>query len=112
MDRGYIRVDQEFKTSVAGISAIGDVITFDKPGHPQLAHLSSAEGIVLAERIAGKEYRASNYAHVPGSTYCDPEIGSGGLAEKPAQGRGSEEEIGAIKWRAGGGAGRAGEREG
>ena len=35
-----------FRTSVPGISAIGDVITFDKPGHPQLAHLSSAEGIV------------------------------------------------------------------
>src|SRR5690349_13677175 len=44
MDRGYIRVDKEFKTSAPGISAIGDVITFEKPGHQQLAHLSSAEG--------------------------------------------------------------------
>ena len=58
MERGYIRVDTEFRTSVPGISAIGDVITFDKPGHPQLAHLSSAEGIALAERIAGQEFRA------------------------------------------------------
>src|SRR5688572_2964754 len=40
MDRGYIKVDKDFKTSVPGISAIGDVITFDTPGHPQLAHLS------------------------------------------------------------------------
>ncbi len=54
MERGYVHVDAEFRTSVPGISAIGDVITFDKPGHPQLAHLSSAEGIALAERIAGQ----------------------------------------------------------
>ena len=38
MDRGYIRVDREYKTSVPGISAIGDVITLGTPGHPQLAH--------------------------------------------------------------------------
>ena len=54
MERGYVHVDPDFRTNVPGISAIGDVITFDKPGHPQLAHLSSAEGIALAERIAGQ----------------------------------------------------------
>ena len=112
MDRGYIRVDKEFKTSVAGISAIGDVITFDKPGHPQLAHLSSAEGIVLAERIAGKEYRPINYDHVPGCTYCDPEIGSVGLTEKQAQERGYEVKIGAFKFGVLGRARIAGETEG
>jgi dihydrolipoamide dehydrogenase len=78
MDRGYIVVDELFKTSVPGISAIGDVITFDTPGHPQLAHLSSAEGIALAERIAGRAPGRINYDHVPGCTYCDPEIGSVG----------------------------------
>ena len=86
LDRGYVRVDKEFKTGVPGISAIGDVITFEKPGHAQLAHLSSAEGIVLAERIAGAEYRPINYDEVPGCTYCDPEIGSVGLTETQAQG--------------------------
>ena len=40
--------------------------------HPQLAHVSSAEGIVAAERIAGRETRPLNYDHVPGCTYCDP----------------------------------------
>jgi dihydrolipoamide dehydrogenase len=98
MERGYIRVDREFKTGVEGISAIGDVITFDKPGHPQLAHLSSAEGIVLAERIAGKEYRPINYDQVPGCTYCDPEIGSVGLTEKQAQERGYEVKTGSFKF--------------
>ena len=98
LDRGYVRVDKEFKTAVPGISAIGDVITFEKPGHPQLAHLSSAEGIVLAERIAGAEYRPINYDEVPGCTYCDPEIGSVGLTEKQAKERGYDVKTGVFKF--------------
>jgi dihydrolipoamide dehydrogenase len=98
LDRGYVRVDTEFRTGVPGISAIGDVITFEKPGHQQLAHLSSAEGIVLAERIAGAEYRPINYDEVPGCTYCDPEIGSVGLTEKAAQERGYEVKTGSFKF--------------
>ena len=98
MERGYIRVNERFETNVSGISAIGDVITFEKPGHPQLAHLSSAEGIALAERIAGQEFRAINYDQVPGCTYCDPEIGSVGLTEKEAQARGYEVKTGSFKF--------------
>ena len=98
LDRGYVRVDKEFKTGVPGISAIGDVITFEKPGHAQLAHLSSAEGIVLAERIAGAEYRPINYDEVPGCTYCDPEIGSVGLTETQARERGYDVKTGVFKF--------------
>jgi dihydrolipoyl dehydrogenase len=98
MDRGYIVVDDQYRTSVPGISAIGDVITFEKPGHAQLAHLSSAEGIVLAERIAGREDRPINYDHVPACTYCDPEIGSVGLTEKEAQARGYDVKVGSFKF--------------
>jgi dihydrolipoamide dehydrogenase len=97
-ERGYIRVDDQYRTSVQGISAIGDVITFEKPGHPQLAHLSSAEGIALAERIAGREYRPINYDHVPGCTYCDPEIGSVGLTERSARDRGFDVTVGTFKF--------------
>src|SRR5688572_12514037 len=112
MERGYIRVDREFRTNVPGVSAIGDVITFEKPGHPQLAHLSSAEGIVLAERIAGKEYRPINYDQVPGCTYCDPEIGSVGLTEKQAQERGYDAKTGVFKFGVLARARMAGETEG
>jgi dihydrolipoamide dehydrogenase len=98
LERGYIHVDRDFRTSVPGISAIGDVITFDEPGHPQLAHLSSAEGVALAERIAGKDYGRINYDQVPGCTYCDPEIGSVGLTEKEAQQRGYEVKTGSFKF--------------
>ena len=98
LERGYIHVNREFRTNVPGISAIGDVITFDQPGHPQLAHLSSAEGVALAERIAGKEFRPLNYDQVPGCTYCDPEIGSVGLTEKEAQARGYDVKVGTFKF--------------
>jgi len=98
LERGYIHVDRTFQTSVPGISAVGDVITFDAPGHPQLAHLSSAEGIALAERIAGQPFRAINYDQVPGCTYCDPEIGSVGLTEKEARERGYDVRVGTFKF--------------
>ncbi len=112
MDRGYIRVDAQYRTNVAGISAIGDVITFDAPGHPQLAHLSSAEGIALAERIAGQEFRPINYDQVPGCTYCDPEIGSVGLTEAKAKARGYDVRVGTFKFGILGRAKIAGETEG
>jgi dihydrolipoamide dehydrogenase len=112
MARGYIHVDERYQTSVEGISAIGDVITFDTPGHPQLAHLSSAEGIALAERIAGREFHPINYDQVPACTYCDPEIGSVGLTEKEAQERGYEVGTGSFKFGVLGRARIAGETEG
>ncbi len=112
LERGYVHVDREFRTSVPGISAIGDVITFGEPGHPQLAHLSSAEGIALAERIAGKEYGRINYDQVPGCTYCDPEIGSVGLTETEARHRGYDVKTGSFKFGVLGRARIAGETEG
>ena len=98
LERGYVHVNTRFETGVPGISAIGDVITFDQPGHPQLAHLSSAEGVALAERIAGQDFRAINYDQVPGCTYCDPEIGSVGLTEREARERGYDVRIGTFKF--------------
>ena len=112
MERGYIKVDALYRTSVPGISAIGDVITLATPGHPQLAHVSSAEGIIAAERIAGHETRPINYDHVPGCTYCDPEIGSVGLTEREAKKRGYDVRIGTFPFGVLGRAKMAAETEG
>ena len=111
MEKGYIKVDAMYRTTVPGISAIGDVITISGP-HPQLAHVSSAEGIVAAERIAGHETRAINYDHVPGCTYCDPEIGSVGLTEAEAKARGYDVRIGMFPFGVLGRAKMAGETDG
>jgi dihydrolipoamide dehydrogenase len=111
MEKGYIKVDEMYRTSVPNISAIGDVITLG-PAHPQLAHVSSAEGILVAERIAGREVRPLNYDHVPGCTYCDPEIGSVGLTESEARRRGYDVRIGSFPFGVLGRAKMAGETEG
>lgn len=96
IDRGYIAVDHEYRTSVPGISAIGDVVTLGDQPHPQLAHVSSAEGIFVAERIAGRNPPPINYDQVPGCTYCDPEIGSVGLTERAARERGYDVRVGTF----------------
>jgi dihydrolipoamide dehydrogenase len=112
LEKGYIRVDEEYRTSVPGISAVGDVITLGTPGHPQLAHVSSAEGLIAAERIAGRETRPINYDQVPGCTYCDPEIGSVGLTEREAKERGFDVRVGTFPFGVLGRAKISGETEG
>lgn len=75
-----IVTDEELKTSVAGVYAIGDV-----NGKFNLAHVASAEGIVAVENIAGKN-RMMDYAKVPNGIYGFPEIASVGLTEQELKG--------------------------
>jgi dihydrolipoamide dehydrogenase len=112
MEKGYIKVDPLYRTSVANVSAIGDVIAIEGRVHPQLAHVSSAEGILVAERLAGKDVRPLNYDHVPGCTYCDPEIGSVGLTEAAAKKQGFDVRVGSFPFGVLGRAKMAGETEG
>jgi dihydrolipoamide dehydrogenase len=114
LDRGYLAVDSLFRTGVPGFSAVGDVITFGAggPPHPQLAHVSSAEGIITAERIAGRDVKPINYDHVPACTYCDPEIGSVGLTEREAREKGYDVQVGTFPFFVLGRAKMAGEGEG
>ena len=111
-EKGYIKVDELYRTSVPNVSAIGDVITLGVGVHPQLAHVSSAEGIVVAERIAGQDVRPINYDHVPSCTYCDPEIGSVGLTETEAKQKGYDVRVGSFPFGVLGRAKMAGETEG
>jgi dihydrolipoamide dehydrogenase len=112
MEKGYIKVDDLYRTSVPNVSAIGDVITLGTGVHPQLAHVSSAEGIVVAERIAGQDVEPINYDHVPSCTYCDPEIGSVGLTEAEAREKGYDVRVGSFPFGVLGRAKMAGESEG
>jgi dihydrolipoamide dehydrogenase len=112
MERGYIKVDELYRTSVPNVSAIGDVITLGDRLHPQLAHVSSAEGILVAERIAGQPVQPLNYDHVPNCTYCDPEIGSVGLTEAEARQKGYDVRVGSFPFGVLGRAKMAGELEG
>lgn len=111
MDQGFVVVDNLFRTNVPGISAIGDVITMGGP-HYQLAHVSSMEGVLVAERIAGRSVQPLNYDHVPRCTYCDPEIGSVGLTEAQAKDNGYDVRTGSFPFKALGRARMAGETDG
>ena len=112
MEKGYIKVDEMYRTSVPNVSAIGDVITLGTGVHPQLAHVSSMEGVIVAERLAGQPVQPLNYDHVPGCTYCDPEIGSVGLTEAEARQRGYDVRVGQFPFGVLGRAKMAGESEG
>ena len=112
VEHGYIKVDQFYRTSIPHVSAVGDVITMGQGVHPQLAHVSSMEGILVAERLAGHDVRPLNYDHVPGCTYCDPEIGSVGLTEAEATQRGFDVRVGSFPFGVLGRARMAGETEG
>ena len=84
LDRGYVKVDGQLQSSVKDVWAIGDVCTSPF----QLAHVSMAEGIAVAERIAGQEVAELDYAGVPRVTFSTPEISSVGLTEAQARERG------------------------
>ncbi|MER8073254.1 dihydrolipoyl dehydrogenase [Streptomyces sp. NPDC094034] len=80
MDRGHVLVDEYLRTNVPTISAVGDLIPT-----LQLAHVGFAEGILVAERLAGLRVPPIDYDGVARVTYCEPEIASVGLTEAKAQ---------------------------
>ncbi|GAB2594897.1 dihydrolipoyl dehydrogenase [Streptomyces capparidis] len=80
MDRGYVLVDELMRTSVPTVSAVGDLVPT-----PQLAHVGFAEGILVAERLAGQRTVPIDYDGVPRVTYCSPEVASVGITEAKAK---------------------------
>ena len=107
VERSSIKVDKDYRTSAAGIYAIGDVI-----GPPWLAHVASAEGIHCIEAIAGKNPAPLDYLTIPGCTYCQPQLASIGLTEEKARAAGHELKIGRFPFRPLGKAVATGETEG
>ncbi len=76
-NRGFVPVDGDFQTNVAGIFAIGDVL----PDRPMLAHKAEEEGVAVAELIAGHAAHV-NYDAIPGVVYTWPEVASVGRTEE------------------------------
>lgn len=86
--RGRVVVNEYFESSIPHVYAIGDLI-----GGAQLAHAASAQGIAVAESLAGQECSV-NLSITPGCIYTDPEIASAGLTEEEAKEKGIPVEIG------------------
>lgn len=106
-EKGKIRVDEFYRTSSAGIYAIGDVVK-----GPALAHVASAEGIVCVEKIAGLNPEPLDYNNIPACTYTNPEIASCGLTEEAARKAGYEVKVGKFPFTASGKASASGTKEG
>lgn len=104
---GFIKVDEQLRTSASGVFAIGDVA-----GPPLLAHKASHEGIVCVEHIAGEGHGTVDYSNIPNCTYAHPEVASVGLTEAQALEAGHEIEVGKFPWVGIGRAVAAGDTEG
>jgi dihydrolipoamide dehydrogenase len=106
-ERGFITVDQQQRTSVSNIFAIGDVT-----GAPLLAHRAMKQGVVAAEVIGGDKSAAFDPVAVPNCIYTDPEVATVGLSEEEAKAGGYEVRIGKFPLTASGRARTMNETEG
>ena len=106
-EKGWIKVDEHFRTNAPGVFAIGDII-----GPPWLAHVASAEGIHAVENIAGLNPPSIDYDSIPGCTYCQPQVASIGMTEEKATESGHELRIGRFPFQANGKSLALGENQG
>jgi dihydrolipoamide dehydrogenase len=93
LERGFIKVDTQNRCG-DGLWAIGDVIGRG------LAHVASAEGVFVAEKIAGQHAPEIHYDAIPACTYCHPEIASVGLTEEKAREQNIPIKVGKMPFRA------------
>jgi dihydrolipoamide dehydrogenase len=82
MERGFVLTDERLRTNLPGVYALGDIV----PGL-QLAHRGFAQGIFLAEDIAGRNPTPIDEDGIPRVTYCEPQVASVGLTEAQARDR-------------------------
>jgi dihydrolipoamide dehydrogenase len=97
MDRGFVPTDERLRTNVPGIFAVGDIV----PGL-QLAHRGFAQGIFIAEEIAGLNPAPIVESGIPRVTYCDPEVASVGLTEAQAKEKYGDDEVQTYEYNLGG----------
>lgn len=92
--KGFIKVNEQLKTNVPGIYAIGDVA-----GQPMLAHKATKEALVVADVIAGKKTKYDVKA-MPAVIFCEPEVATVGLSETEAKAKGITTFVGSFPYAA------------
>ncbi len=97
VERGYIKTDGSLQTAARGVYAIGDAT-----GVMNLAHVASAQGVMVVERLAGMESPPLDYKRLPRATFCQPEVASVGYTEREARELGREIKVGKFPARANG----------
>lgn len=106
LDRGYIKTDGNYETSLKGVYAAGDII-----GPPWLAHVASYEAIQAVEGMFGVT-KPKKVTTFPGCTYCHPQVASVGLTERAAKEKGLKFKVGKFPFMASGKALAVGDSEG
>ncbi|MFA7180303.1 MAG: dihydrolipoyl dehydrogenase [Bacteroidales bacterium] len=106
-ERGKVKVDEFYHTSMEDVFAIGDIIAT-----PALAHVASAEAICCVEKIAGLDPKPIDYTNIPACTYTSPEVASVGSTERELKEKGIEYYVGKFPFTASGKASASGERDG
>lgn len=106
-ERGYIKVDDRYQTSIPKVFACGDIT-----GPPWLAHTASYEAIQAVNGIFDSGYSPKKVDVFPGCTYCQPQVASVGLTEKAAKEKGLDFKVGKFPFQASGKALAVGEPEG
>jgi dihydrolipoamide dehydrogenase len=106
-EKGLVVVDDFYRTNVAEVYAIGDIVK-----GPALAHVASAEGITCVEKIAGHHPEPIDYNNIPSCTYSSPEVASVGLTEEQAKEKGYQIKVGKFPFSASGKASASGAKEG
>ena len=106
-DRGFIKINEQMRTNVPTVSAIGDVT-----GKLLLAHVASAQGVTAVEILAGLEPPALDYQFMPGAVYCQPQVTSFGMSEQRAKETGHNVRVGKFPFSASGKAIALGETDG
>jgi len=96
-ERGFVTIDDDMKTNVPGIYAIGDVT-----GKMLLAHVASAQGVTVVESLAGLSPAKLDYGLMPRAIYCRPQVASFGLTEAQAREQGFAVKIGKFPFAASG----------
>ena len=107
LDRGFVQVDDNLSANGGSLYAVGDV-----NGRLPLAHVAQAEGVFVAERIAGLDPQPLDYLAMPRAAYCSPQVASMGLTEAEARDQGYEVKIGKFPFLANGKSLAAGHSEG
>jgi dihydrolipoamide dehydrogenase len=97
MERGFVLADERCRTNVPNVFAVGDIV----PGL-QLAHRGFAQGIFVAEEIAGLNPTPIVEAGIPRVTYCDPEVASVGLTEAQAREKHGDDRVETLVYDLGG----------
>ena len=107
VERGKVAVDEYYRTNVAGVYAIGDIVK-----GPALAHVASAEAVCCVEAICGLNPAPVDYANIPSCIFTTPEVASVGMTEQEAAEKGMAVKIGRFPFTASGKATAAGDRDG